>query len=211
MLTMANFDKIAPWYDWLTGLVFGNRIRRAQTALLDAIEAPDNWLIVGGGTGWILDEIASRFPQARITYLDNSQKMIQLAQQRNAAHELQVSFRLGTVDTLSAEESFDLIFTPFFLDLFTNEELARVCQKLDAALRPGGVWLVADFSLPDGLFRSLGWLLIRAMYAFFGFVSGLTTRQLPDYQANFSKTYYRLCFHHKFVGGLIESKVFLKS
>jgi ubiquinone/menaquinone biosynthesis C-methylase UbiE len=52
-----NFDFIAPYYDFLSKLIFGKRLRIAQTSLLSKIPRHQRILLVGGGTGWILPEL----------------------------------------------------------------------------------------------------------------------------------------------------------
>ena len=49
-------------------------------------------LIVGGGTGWILEEIADRYPAGlRITYVELSREMMRLARRRRVGASV-VSF-----------------------------------------------------------------------------------------------------------------------
>ncbi|MEZ4686196.1 MAG: hypothetical protein R3B47_09055 [Bacteroidia bacterium] len=55
-----SFNRLAPVYDFLASLVFGNRIRQAQRWLLDFIPEGSSILILGGGTGWILEELAEK-------------------------------------------------------------------------------------------------------------------------------------------------------
>jgi ubiquinone/menaquinone biosynthesis C-methylase UbiE len=59
---LNNYDRIARIYDKLSRMVFGKSIVRAQQSILPFITTPARMLIVGGGTGWILEEIA-RFTQ----------------------------------------------------------------------------------------------------------------------------------------------------
>ena len=44
-----GFDKIAPFYDSLKRLVFGNALAESQRALLASIKKNGNVLIIGGG------------------------------------------------------------------------------------------------------------------------------------------------------------------
>ena len=60
----ANYNKIAPVYDMLSRLVFGKAIVNAQRRLLPGLPRGEyRLLIVGGGTGWILDELGKQKPQ----------------------------------------------------------------------------------------------------------------------------------------------------
>lgn len=208
---MVNFDRIAPWYDLLVQMVFGNRIRQAQIKLLDAIAAPQRLLVIGGGTGWILDEIVARFPHTQIVYIDSSIKMIDLARERATRNGAQVTFRHGTGEALCDADAFDAILTPFFLDLFTDDGLQEVGRRLDRVLSSGGKWLFVDFCLPENHFRPLASLLIRLMYAFFSLTSKVEAKKLPDYHICFPPDHYQPIFTCYLTGGLIETKIFLKN
>ncbi len=77
-----SFDWIAPYYDWLTRLVFGRSIRRAQRHFLGQIPPGARVLVVGGGTGWLLVDLLKRPAVTHVTYLEASAVMLRLAQQK---------------------------------------------------------------------------------------------------------------------------------
>jgi len=76
--------------------------------------------------------------------------------------------------------AYDGIVTNFFLDCFTDEDLAPLVRRLGEALAPEGVWIVGEFAIP-----ARGWRRIHArvwiwtMYRFFGITTGLRAQQLP--------------------------------
>ena len=53
-----DFNTVARPYDFISRLVFGDSLVEAQTSLLHYIPSNSQILIVGGGTGWILEEIS---------------------------------------------------------------------------------------------------------------------------------------------------------
>jgi hypothetical protein len=74
--------------------------------------------------------------------------------------------------------------TFFFLDCFTAEHVAALVGRLRPSLRPGAVWLFADFALPDATWarrRARIWLAV--MYAFFRWRAGIEARSLPPSEA----------------------------
>ena len=81
----ANYNKIAPVYDLLSRLVFGGAIVNAQRLLLPGLPRGQyRVLIVGGGTGWILDELGKQRPQGiTVDYVEVSEKMISISKKRN--------------------------------------------------------------------------------------------------------------------------------
>jgi hypothetical protein len=80
-------------------------------------------------------------------------------------------------------EKFDLIVTNFFLDCFSQDELAVVIAILGEMATPDASWLLADFQVAAGKVAGLRSRAILAMlYVFFRVVCGLKARELvpPD-------------------------------
>ncbi|RZL54089.1 MAG: methyltransferase type 12, partial [Pedobacter sp.] len=72
-----NYDKIANQYDTLSRLVFFKSQVNAQINQLHNIPKDSSVLIVGGGTGWILEEIVKLHPSGiKIIYVEISAKML---------------------------------------------------------------------------------------------------------------------------------------
>src|SRR5689334_3514018 len=53
-----NYNSVAFFYDSLNRIVFGNSTIRSQVWLLQQIPANASILVIGGGTGWILEKLA---------------------------------------------------------------------------------------------------------------------------------------------------------
>jgi len=77
---LNNYNGIAKFYDMLSRIVFQKSIIKAQVYLIQFISEGDKIIIVGGGTGWILEEI-SRLEKKNISvvYVEKSSAMIDLA------------------------------------------------------------------------------------------------------------------------------------
>lgn len=210
---MSNFDRIAPYYDTLAGWVFGDQIRKAQTAFLHLIPKGGSVLILGGGTGWILTEIMLKCQARKIVYVEPSGEMIRLARQSIQQVDLppvSVTFIQGTIEDLDPADHFDCLLSPFVLDLFEPPELKKVCARLQRSLRAGGHWVYADFCLPNNWKRPFAQLLIRLMYAFFRLTSQLKTRQLADVSPCFPATHFTEVQSAVFAHGIIVGKLYLK-
>lgn len=175
-----SFDRVAPFYRALERLVFGDQLQQARLAFLEEIERPRRVLIVGEGDGRFLAEFVRRHPQARVDCVDASARMIDFARSRSGGSE--INFVHADFSTLSLEpDHYDLIVTHFFLDCFAGAALREVVQRLAAGATADAVWLLADFRVPEGGWqRSHARFWIRAMYLFFGLVSGLEARRLDD-------------------------------
>lgn len=195
MLT-ASFDTIAPVYDPLARLVFGRSIVQAQTCFLDTVPPGARVLIIGGGTGWILTELLQKQAIAHIDYVEASARMISLAQQKYRnfkkkhaiSHSATVKFIQGTEHNVPSETLYDVIITFFVLDMYHNEALRNITQKLYDKLISGGIWLFADFKTNQK--RVQRWwhqALVNLMFLFFRLTCNLQNRKLPDYDQAFSQ------------------------
>lgn len=195
-----NYNFIAPYYDFISRLVFGKAIVGAQNSLLPYIPANSDVLIVGGGSGWILEELARLHTSGlNITYLDNSTGMIALAKKRNYGNNT-VAFVCEAVEQYETNKKFDCIYTPFLFDNFKSEKAAFVFEKLHRLLKPGRYWLYTDFIPTQNTKNYWQKILLSLMYFFFTTVSKIETKELVDMDPLFQIHGYTLTFtswHYK--------------
>ena len=210
----TNFDPIAPLYDSLSRLVFGNALRRAQLAHLDAIPATARVLLIGGGSGWLLEQLLRIRPGIAVTYLEASPKMLQMAKERISRMQdlasSSVIYLCGNEDSLPPGYTFDVILTPFLLDLFPEQQLQHLMDCLYTALTPNGLWLFADFwpiGTPPPLWQRL---LLKSMYTFFGLLSDVKATRLPDFRTHFERLQLQELRSAAFYGGMVQAKVYVK-
>lgn len=207
----GNFNWVAPVYDTLAFLVFGHKLQRAQVIFLDQIPTGASVLLVGGGTGWLLEQILKHDHAKRIVYLEPSRKMVALASRRMIQNALpgSVDFRVGDETALLPDESFDVIITPFVLDLFTETTLkTRFIPILLNALRPNGVWLVTDFIQPPAWWqKALLWTMIR----FFRLTAGIETNTLANWQQCLLDANLVCQDRNRQVGGMVSAEVWART
>src|SRR5262245_56174420 len=129
-----NFDFIAKVYEHLARMIFGNELIKAQCHLLTKIPPNARVLILGGGTGEILDKLVQQNPGCRIWYIDASIEMLEAAKKRASVTE-NVLFIHGTQDAIPEGQQFDAVITNFYLDLFNGDSLTRVIQTIVLHLR----------------------------------------------------------------------------
>ena len=204
---LTGFDRVAWFYDALAVLVFGPALRNTQRAALVGLPAgAPHLLILGGGTGWVLAEVLRRRPTATVLYLEASPRMLARARARlHPAQRMQVEFRHGTQEALAPDETFDAVLTFFVLDCIAAPELPAALDRLRAALRPGGRWLLADFRP-----ARRGWrrLLLAAMFGFFRLTTQLRARELPDLSAALAARGLRGQIKGQFYSSATEAVVF---
>ena len=187
----VSFQPVAPYYDQLAKLVFGTFIQQAQIAYLHHVPENSHLLIVGGGTGWIVEKLIKGGRCSQITFLETAPAMIAKARKRYkklaAETDVKVHFVQGSVDTLQPKRDFNAVITFFLLDLYSTTEVHMLVKAILQRLEFGGVWLFADFD-PVKRKRPLFWqnLLLWLMYCFFRLTTNLKNQALPDYKTVFT-------------------------
>ncbi|KAA9356729.1 class I SAM-dependent methyltransferase [Larkinella humicola] len=174
----TGFDGIAPFYDALSRLVFGNSLRKAQVYWLGSVPQKADILVLGGGSGWLLSRILAVCDPRSVLYIDASPVMISLAK-KEVKNDSRVIFRVGTETAIWPGDGVDVLFTPFVLDLFTEERLqTQLLPRLLDCLHRDGYWFCCDFDQPV-----YGWqrLLLWAQYRFFRTLSHIEAHRLPHW------------------------------
>ena len=203
-----NYDRVAGIYDRLSRLVFGDAIYQAQLFLLEAIPAGAQVLVVGGGTGWILEEMAHRHSSGlQICYVELSEQMMSRSKTRNTGSN-KVTFVKGAIQDIVLQQNFNVVITPFLLDNFSAQTHQQVFKIIDDKLKAGGLWLFADFQPPRKQLRHQ--LLLKIMYLFFGLFCRLEASRLPDSAAHFKIYNYVARTEKTFYAGFIRSVVYQK-
>ncbi|MCF2444774.1 class I SAM-dependent methyltransferase [Dyadobacter sp. CY345] len=209
MSQSPDFNRVARPYDFISRLVFGNALVESQVSLLNHIPENSHILIVGGGTGWILEEI-SKIQSAglNIVYVEVSNKMISLSRKRDVGQNI-VHFIHQDIEAYRSEKLFDIIITPFFFDLFTKSDVSKLFLHIHKMLKPNGLWLYTDFVPQKYQTRFWQKMLLKSMYLFFGILSSVEARTLVNMDDYFEKDYTTIV-EKWFFGKFIRSNVYQK-
>ncbi len=204
----SNYDNSAGFYDGLSRIVSGKALVNAQVYLLPFIPERAKILIVGGGTGWILEEIAKVHPSGlNITYVEISAKMTALSRKRTTGNNA-VAFINDAIENVSLGADYDVVITPFLFDNFTEETLPGLFGHIHSSLKPQGLWLCTDYQVTGKLWQKP---LLKMMYWFFKILCGIDTTTLPDIEAQFSKYGYKKKSAKTFFADFIISAQYQKS
>ena len=204
-----NYDTIAFFYDRLARLVYGKTLVNAQRYLLSAVPARAHILIAGGGTGWILEELAKTHESGlTIDYIDASGKMIALAEKRNIGNN-KVTFITSQIEDVQlSPEGYDVVITPFLFDNFTDSTLEKVFPVIDRQLKKDGAWLFCDFADTKILWQKA---VLQVMYAFFRLSCGIEASHLPDTAGLFSWHGYKVCGQKTFMKEFIVARIYKRA
>ena len=177
-----DFDRLAPFYRAMELLVAGGKLQRCRVRFLAEIPPPRAILIVGEGHGRFLPECVRRFPQAHITVIDSSRKMLAIARSKTASDRVDF-IHADILELIGPSARYDLVVTHFFLDCFPADQLTEVVAKLGKMATPAAHWLLADFEIAAaGAARWRSRAIVATLYGFFRSVTGIRAAHLvpPD-------------------------------
>lgn len=204
----ANYDNAAWFYDGLSRFIYGKALIKSQVYLLQYIRPGSDILIVGGGTGWILEELTKIYPSGlQITYVEISAKMITLSQKRNTGNNKAV-FINDAIEKVASPNGFDVVITSFLFDNFTAATAKLVFDHINSMLKQDGLWLNADFQLTGKWWQNV---LLKSMLLFFKLLCGIEATQMHAIEPCFIKNGYGIMAGKTFFGDFIISKGYHKT
>jgi tRNA (cmo5U34)-methyltransferase len=139
------FNKFAQDYDSQREYIIPE-MRQYYGAAVWAMETPEQKpaiLDVGAGTGLLSALLLEKFPDARLTLMDISENMLDMARKRFAS-------RPGTeyvVCDYSCSElggPYDIICSALSIHHLAPEDKRRLFERIFTALNPGGIFVNAD-------------------------------------------------------------------
>jgi len=139
------FNCAAREYDALREHVIPE-LRRYYVAAVWACDCPKPdpaILDIGAGTGLFSACVLEKFPAARMTLMDISEKMLELARERFRSRE-NVRYVVCDYSRADLGGQYDLCCSALSIHHLESEDKKRLFQKIFAALKPGGLFVNAD-------------------------------------------------------------------
>ena len=211
-----SFDHLAPHYRWMEAMAAGELLQRCRTVFVGEIDGDGHVLLLGIGRGRFLTALRRRHPRIRVTAIDASARMLQLARQDlrlACGSDEGVEFVHADILSWTADgQLFDAVASHFFLDCFRPEQLRQIAGRVAACSRAGAPWLVTDFCIPE-----TGWRRWRAravhamMYGAFRVMTNLAASQVtpPDSILSAAGFMLRRRVHASF--GLLHSDLWVRT
>lgn len=100
-------------------------------------------LDIGAGTGLFSSFLKEKFPQAKLTLIDISEKMMEVAKDRFRG-ESDIEFLIADYTDYVFDNKYDFIISSLSIHHLTDDEKKNLYHSLYDALKPGGVFVNAD-------------------------------------------------------------------
>jgi cyclopropane fatty-acyl-phospholipid synthase-like methyltransferase len=209
---VMDCDLIAPWYAPVEHLCFGRALERRRTAFLGRVEGARNALTCGEGDGRFMAALLQSNSEVKMTAVDASRKMVQVAAQRvarmGAGFQERASLRCAEIGAFRPPGSYDLIATNFFFDCFSTSDVHDIIRSIADWAAPRTQWIVSEFAQPSDPVTHL-WTsaVIRSLYAAFWVTTGLQITHLPEYRPALAAAGFELQCEEHACGGLLVSEL----
>jgi ubiquinone/menaquinone biosynthesis C-methylase UbiE len=214
-----NFDRIARAYRWLEYASLGPVLEHLRLYHLGALHHlrshPAQALILGDGDGRFSARLLATYPTLEADAVDLSRTMLTLLQTRTAGAGRRIHLHhqdaLDFAEILPPRPRYDLIVTHFFLDCLTQPQVHQLIDTVSSATRPGALWLVSEFRIPEGILRWPARLYLRGLYFVFRLLTGLRTTHLPDYAAALRQAGWQTVASHRALLGLLTTDLWQRT
>ncbi len=206
-----NLNRLARLYRWMELVSFGPWLSWCRCAFLGELGGCRRALVLGEGDGRFAARLLRSNSQVEIDAVDASAAMLRALVRRAGPHADRLAVHCGDVRLWKpARPPYDLIVTHFFLDFLTGEEVQALAARLHGAVTPSSMWLVSEFAVPEGWFgRLVARPVVRGLYWAFGWLTGLTVRNLPDHSAALRRSGFTLAKRRVWLRGLLVSELWL--
>jgi ubiquinone/menaquinone biosynthesis C-methylase UbiE len=210
MTAPVRFDRLARAYRWMEYFSFGPYLMQCRNLRIAWMVPCRRALVYGDGDGRFLAELVRRAPMIQVAAVDASSKMLlRLAQRLPSGARVRPvhADALACAPAEFREAPFDLVVSHFFLDCFSEAEVALLLARVNDAVEKTAMWVISDFAIPQrGLARLFGAWIVRGLYLAFGLLTGLKTRRLPDHARVMREAGWMLEDRRELLHGLLISE-----
>jgi ubiquinone/menaquinone biosynthesis C-methylase UbiE len=201
-MKFPNYRYIAWYYDALAQFIFGNRLENSKRAHLHFIEENNKILIVGGGTGKLIEYIENIDRNVAVDFVEPTANMFFRAKRRLFS-TIDAQFYQIPIQEFSGS-GYDIIITNFFLDQFDEEEATTIVQHLKTKLNCGGRFIFSDFIKTENLRDQI---ISKVLFIFFRLLTRSSTNNFPPYEKIFLSSGFKKITSMKY-GRNIEAATF---
>lgn len=150
------YDFLTPFYDRVNNLLgYGKAFKRMALELSEIVDG-EKVLDVGCGSGTLLIEAKTRYPNSDFVGIDPDKKIIQLAERKFEQAGLKVRLVQGFAQELPfPSASFDLVISTLIFHHLSPPVKIEATREIYRVLREKGRFLLADFGKPESALTKL--------------------------------------------------------
>lgn len=179
LFVLNNYNRIAWLYDTLASWVFRDNIFKSQQHFISYLMPHDQVIIIGGGSGKILESINGLNIPLRIDFIEPSDAMIEKARKRILdSSNLIVNFHQTRFEHFEIFDKYDWVCCFYFLDLFNKESLRSNLERIKRFMHERSGLIVSDFQNIERAWWKT--VLSGMMHCFFKYSTNLESSQLKD-------------------------------
>jgi tRNA (cmo5U34)-methyltransferase len=112
-------------------------------SLVDSSIAKPAILDLGAGTGLFSGMVLQKYPAARMTLVDVSDKMLEGARERLRGYE-EVDYVVGDYSTLTFDQSYDIVISSLSIHHLPHPAKQQLFAAIHQSLKDGGIFVNSD-------------------------------------------------------------------
>lgn len=189
----ALFAPLGPTYDRYASLLSFRQDPAWRRFLVSRVPADAHRVLdVASGTAAVAIELARAEPNRSVTGIDQSTEMLAVGRARvdRAGLAARIELREGRAESLpfGAAEFDALTFT--YLLRYVDDPAATM-RELARVVRPGGIVAMLEFGVPEGVWRPLWELYVRAILPALGYAAGREWGEVGRFLGPSIRGFYR--------------------
>ncbi|PCJ67177.1 MAG: hypothetical protein COA58_02335 [Bacteroidetes bacterium] len=187
--------------------MYGKSLLEIQFELISKIPKQGSLLILGGGDGKILPLIFKTSPQLQLIYVEASSVMIKLAI-KNSPREQNILF-VHSDNFDYPTEHIDYVYAGFIFDVFNEQKISYIINKIESSHTNNLTWYVVDFDLSQNTnLLGIRRIQIKLSILFFKITTEHSIKTLPKVFQIFRQNGYNTLKYNTLKRGFLRSEVF---
>lgn len=162
-----GYDCLTKLYDPLVALTTRERKFKQRLIRQAGIQKGHRVLDLACGTGTLAVWVKLQEPEAYVSGIDGSQKILAMAERKAAKYGVGIRFEQGFSTCLPFKnDSFDCVLSSLSFHHLSHEDKVMTIREILRILRPGGEFHVADWGKPQNFLMRASFYLVQFLDGF---------------------------------------------
>lgn len=174
--------------------------------MLKGLKPNQKVLVLGGGTGELLEELSRLNIPLEVEYVELSLNMLHKSEKRSVGDQLNINFIHQSFLEFTPSEKYDVIIANFFLDVFDENDLRIAIDKIQGLVKEEGKLIVTDFQKESiSMYHQI---VLWLMHRFFGMFSKLPNKTVLPIKRRLVEGGFVIVEAKEFLSGFVFSNVY---